>query len=108
MTDDTPTKRKPGAGFYAAVLLALSLTYVLSFGPACYLLGHGALSRQQIKAVYRPVFSVVDFGPSQLSQGIWDYARWWGGESAVLEIAVLYLIYEPEGLVSNVPAKPRW
>jgi hypothetical protein len=53
MTD----RKKPGLAFWATVMVAclMPILYVLSFGPACWLLARGRIPFTPTATVYRPI-----------------------------------------------------
>jgi hypothetical protein len=56
MTD----RKKPGVAFWATVVVVcLPLLYVLSFGPACWLVDRGWLSARRASQVFRPIILTI-------------------------------------------------
>ena len=51
---DTPRK-KPGFVFWATVVLAVPVLYVLSWGPACWIISRTG-GEDALGAVYRPIW----------------------------------------------------
>ncbi len=50
------TDRRPSAGFWAALfLLGLPLLYILTFGPACWLVTRERIPMRATAKVYRPL-----------------------------------------------------
>jgi len=71
----TPEPRKPGAAFWAALLLVLApVVWVIGFGPAVWLTAAGCLDREVVEHAYRPILSAAVNGPETI-QGV---IAWWG------------------------------
>jgi hypothetical protein len=53
-------RNKPGVAFWATVVLVgLPLLYVLSFGPACWMVDGGMVAARPVARIYRPIVIVV-------------------------------------------------
>ena len=81
-------KKKPGAAFWATVVVAVVLAaYPLSVGPACWISSHTGCGANFVSIVFQPVFRVWWNGPKPFDQLIAKYAtvfaadRWTIGES---------------------------
>src|SRR5262245_16838421 len=52
--------KKPGVAFWATVMVVvLLLAYPLSFGPACWLVGHRILPKHPNAEVFKPLLAIV-------------------------------------------------
>lgn len=71
--DMSDNQKKPGAAFWAGVILLLALAYPASFGPACWLVGWGVLPVRATAKVYRP-FVLEAFGDDWLANSLFWYA----------------------------------
>ncbi len=66
--------RKPGVAFWASVALAIPVLYVLSFGPACWLVDRGNARIEVVARVYRPFVRAA-----AAENGIGRFLKWYGG-----------------------------
>ena len=66
-------ERKPLWPWIMALLVALPVLYVLSFGPACWLNERGFLGMNAVSSVYSPVLATAENG--RLPKIIEWYAR---------------------------------
>jgi hypothetical protein len=82
MTD----RKKPGAAFWATVLLVVPMLYVLSFGPACWITSRTEIGAGILPTLYRPMIWAWDSYPQSLHHQLLWYSRvgakdwWWCGE----------------------------
>ena len=75
----TPDRKKPGVAFWATVV-SMPILYVLSAGPANWLMYRGVLRGRLLEAVvalYWPVRWLMDNGPEPVSKAIRWYAELW-------------------------------
>jgi hypothetical protein len=56
MTDE---RKRPGAGFYAAVVVAVLLAYPVLLGPCCWLSSRTGLGTSIVSTVYEPIFRAL-------------------------------------------------
>jgi hypothetical protein len=101
MTDE---RKKPGAGFWAAVAVVVVLAYPVLFGPACWPSSRTGRGADIVSAVYRPIF--YPFSPRALrSPGrVLGFLEWyaevgsapdWHWEHAVLFNVADVFVDEP-------------
>jgi hypothetical protein len=74
MSDD---RKKPVWPWIAALLIGLPALYVLSFGPACYLVSNQTVSSKNAWRAFRPLARLGVYGPEWATSGISRYARLW-------------------------------
>ena len=72
MSDDRKSHVWP---WIAALLVGLPITYVVSFGPACFLGHKNVISARAIKMTYRPIIAAMDDGPLSVQCALY----WYGG-----------------------------
>jgi len=65
-----------------AMLIGLTLLYVASFGPACWISSYSTgraeyLGSQAVSVMYQPILHVAWNGPSIVRKAIVGYARLW-------------------------------
>jgi hypothetical protein len=80
MDDERPNKSSPRWVIVVVLLLATIVLYVLSTGPAVWLRNRGAISQEQLLAVYAPLswlYDVVPFFKDALDAYLWL----WVGDS---------------------------
>jgi hypothetical protein len=71
MTD----RKKPGVAFWTTVVLVVvSLLYVLSFGPACWITSRCSLRGAWISTAYRPLIWSMETGPDAVSTALVWYS----------------------------------
>ena len=69
-------RSRPSAAFWITVaLVALLVTYPLTFGPACWISSRTQPSGQLVSTVYCPVLLAWHRGPRWIKNAIWRYAR---------------------------------
>ena len=78
-TDRAPdgNHRKPAIGFWATVGGVVVVTYVLSFGPAIWMLDRGVLpssSNSAIECAYYPILCAMNDGPRPIRSVLAWYA----------------------------------
>jgi hypothetical protein len=69
---DMTDHKKPGVGFWATVVLAILVLYVLSIGPACWISSRTNAGGPAVSVVYRP----LTWGMSR-SERIADACSWY-------------------------------
>lgn len=67
--------KKPGIGFWTAVVYSVLLAYLASFGPACRLSEIGLFSSHAVWMAYRPVTWLWYVSPRPISHGINAWAN---------------------------------
>ncbi len=76
------SRKKPGMAFWATVVVAVALLYVLSFGPACWLTAqpwHNVINNDgwdmppRWMQIYRPFGIILNQGASPLRTAV----NWW-------------------------------
>src|SRR5690242_6006471 len=71
----TDTERsKPCVTFWSAVVAALGLAYLLSFGPACWITSRAKRGVEHLPFIYRPVLSCWEATPILVQKAIRFYA----------------------------------
>src|SRR5258708_36081271 len=82
--------KKPGAAFWATVVLVVALAYPLSFGAACryvsrcphpFLYGH-----EEIPEFYLPIGTLIETGPPIVADAIRRYAVMWSGDDGIVTV----------------------
>ena len=86
-----PTPRKPTAGFWiVVVVIVLPILYGASFGPACWAVTGGYVSRSVLAAIYEPLISVAVNPLSGETNVLWHAlyrkATVCGGQDAALSV----------------------
>ena len=82
-------ERKPHVWpWITALLIGLPVSYVASFGPACWLLSGDLISYDHFNCAYRPLVNLAFGGPEIVRQFLCPYAHLWGSDQA-LRIAYL-------------------
>jgi hypothetical protein len=70
-----PFPPPPAAGFWTTVaLVAVLVTYPLSFGPACWMVRSGLISPATAAHAYRPILRDSGLLPSRVHRAIVTYA----------------------------------
>jgi hypothetical protein len=77
----TTPEKKPSFGFFVTVVLVAALLtpalYLLSAGPAEFLVGIDAIDYEIIQVVYGPLDWVYDFAPDRCIDWFDSYVTWW-------------------------------
>src|SRR5262245_1641677 len=72
----TSDRKKPGIAFWATVLVVVALVgYPLSFGPACWLVDSGSVSRDLAETLYLPLIALVAQCPDSIQRAMIDYCE---------------------------------
>jgi len=66
--------RKPGAVFWATVMVVAGLLYPLSFGPACWITSRAHFGRTTMPIAYCPVLWAMSLD-GRIRRGFDEYAR---------------------------------
>jgi len=66
-------RKKPGVAFWAIAALSMPALYLLSFGPACWLVNRKRADCLTVARIYRPLVGAAD-SDSSLSNAL----RWYG------------------------------
>jgi hypothetical protein len=72
--------KKPGVAFWATVVVAMLLLYVVSIGPACWLAGRNCVPDWAVgpgETIYQPAIWLVQNGPEPIGNAIVWYAAFW-------------------------------
>ena len=87
-------RKKPGVAFWATVVVVcLPIAYVLSFGPACWLVAKEYLGTDTIWRMYRPIARLVsDPDDSIAKRAVCQWVSICRGEFG---LAVLQLTFDP-------------
>lgn len=90
-------RKKPGWLFWATVVLVgVPLLYVMSFGPACWIVSRSSLPAETINTGYRPVIWAWERSPDPVVRVIWWYVdagvpeSHWSGAITSLRSPPLY------------------
>ena len=79
--DRTAPEKKPSLGFFVTVVLVAVLIipalYMLSAGPAEFLVGIGAIDYETLPMVFGPLDLVYDFAPERCINWFDRYVTWW-------------------------------
>ncbi len=67
-------RKKPGVAFYATVMLVVVLSYVASFGPACWITSRANVGNRVVSVVYRPLLMLADTGIAGVDGALLWYA----------------------------------
>ena len=70
----SPDRKKPGAAFWAAVVVVVALAYPISFGPACWLTKWGYINSTISGRLYRPILRHSVGKDGRLASAIRCYA----------------------------------
>lgn len=76
MTD----RKKPTAGFWITVALAVVLVYIGGFGPAAHFCGHGVdrfFFCGSMRIIYSPLIWIAKYGPEWLRDLFAWYVECW-------------------------------
>jgi hypothetical protein len=68
-------RRERWAKWTLAAVVALPVLYMLSFGPACWLVNHRFLPRKATWVAYRPITLLGNDGPEAIARPIYWWAR---------------------------------
>jgi len=68
-------ERKPVLPWIAALLVAMPVLHVASFGPACWITSRTGFYSARLPRIYRPIIWVRDNGPEFLGDGFDRYSR---------------------------------
>ncbi len=80
MSEDPDNRKRPGAGFWATIILAALVAYPLSIGPVAWLdmkLDSPKWLETIGTVVYAPLFYSVDHGPTRVTEFYESYLTWW-------------------------------
>jgi hypothetical protein len=91
MTDGQ--KKKPSAGFWITVVLAVVVAYPLSFGPAVWLAARGAIPETAIKFAYWPLLCQR----VHLKNSWGAFIRWYGSLGISSGQTVVFVVEDLEG-----------
>ena len=74
--------RKPTLGFFVAIAIVVGLLvpalYVLSAGPALFLVITGVIGEDVFDLAYTPLDFVSDYVPEWFDDRFGEYLGWWG------------------------------
>jgi len=78
----TASPKKPGVAFWATVAMVVVLVaYPLSYGPACWLVGHRLLpnwTMRPLEVFYRPIGWLYKYGPTPVRNAVvWYHTPYW-------------------------------
>jgi hypothetical protein len=76
MTEPKPEKRGKGVGFYAVIVLGALVLYVLSVGPAWWLVKREYLDGNTYAVVYTPLWSVAHRSERLEKTLFWYGVQW--------------------------------
>jgi hypothetical protein len=62
---------RPGAGFWATVIVVVLLAYPVSFGPACWINERAGMGARAVSAAYRPIIWVAEIDPRAERAALW-------------------------------------
>ena len=72
--------RKPHVWpWIVALMIGLPVLYVASFGPACWIAGRNVELCETVEWIYSPVLEVAAEDAGVACNGLWIWARLWGG-----------------------------
>src|SRR5262249_14434636 len=80
MTDERKTRVW---SWIVALLIALPVMYVASFGPACWLCENRTLNQQSAWIAFRPLTWLCAHGPKPVRASLRQYARTFGDQTRV-------------------------
>jgi hypothetical protein len=70
-------RKKPGVAFWAAVVLAAVVAYLLSIGPACWFTCRAERGEELVSTLFRPILRNVSSDRSQpLRRLVFWYSQW--------------------------------
>ena len=69
------SRKKPGAAFWATVVVVVVLAYPLSFGPACWICSRTQKAVAGVGVIYHPLFWLWARGTSRTAGYISSYAN---------------------------------
>jgi len=67
------TNRRERWAKWLVIVVAATLAYPLSFGPACWITTRIDLGASSIQVIYRPIYSTMSYAPVPISSAI----RWY-------------------------------
>jgi hypothetical protein len=73
-------RQKPTWPWIVAVLIALPVLYIASFGPVCWVAASYRMNGDSLSSVYAPVFWTLNHGPSWLRNAADRYVHVGAGE----------------------------
>jgi hypothetical protein len=79
------TPRKPTAGFWITVALAVVLAYPLSYGP-CIAGWFPKISNDAVAKIYGPLLWCIEDGPSWIADPFISYLEWWSDSAHFFRI----------------------
>jgi len=80
MSEELDNRKRPGAVFWAMIILAALVAYPLSIGPVASLdkkLGSPEWLETIGTVVYAPAFYSIEHGPKRVSECYDRYITWW-------------------------------
>jgi hypothetical protein len=69
--DSVEVMNRPGAGFWATVIVVILLAYPVSFGPACWINERAGMGATAISVAYRPIIWGAERDPRAQRAALW-------------------------------------